>query len=39
MGAKYTAQSGMGLLGKNENLSSPSGPMLKEWVSQHRLLQ
>lgn len=30
MGAKYTAQSGMGLLGKNENLSSPSGAMLKK---------
>ena len=29
MGAKYTAQSVTGLLGKNENLSSPSGPMFK----------
>lgn len=30
MGAKYITQSVTGLLGKNEYLSSPSGPMLKK---------
>lgn len=30
MGVKHIAQSVTGLLGKNENLSSPSGPMLKK---------